>query len=458
MNDDENNNSIDDLITYSDDEGDDAPEEDIIEIEEAEDYDEEYEDEYPELDIPYYIEENHKNTKKDKDRGWIFGAAVGVLIGIAAIIAFISIDSGIIGTYKTNFANNFSHIFANFARDNNTPRVLEPSRTQPQYKSSIKSSVIVAPENASEAVYVPFKTGILCASENHLSYISMSGETVWETDTAVVDPLLAAEGNYILLAEKDRNKLCLYADKKLLYDVDDPDNIMAVKVSAHGDAVLVTDKSSYRGGISVYNKAGEQIYSWASGRDTVISADISSASRRVAVALLNTETKAKSVMQLFDVNQTQSYSQIGIEDTVIYNVEFSGSMLTAFGDNRLVTFTEGGKVISDIVLGEGELTHSAMDSQGNKLLSFYDGAAPSLHMYTRRGADKGGLAVDTAPDFIDIEGKQVIYNAGRDIYFGKFSSRSMLKYTATMDIKNLILLSDDTYVVIYSNSFEIIRV
>jgi hypothetical protein len=34
----------------------------------------------------------------------------------------------------------------------------------------------------------------------------------------------------------------------------------------------------------------------------------------------------------------------------------------------------------------------------------------------------------------------------------------MSKYTAAMDIKNLIIVSDTTFVVIYSNSLEVVTV
>ena len=50
---------------------------------------------------------------------------------------------------------------------------------------------------------------------NHMSYIDGTGTVVWEIDTAIVDPILKVDGNYILIAEKGRNKICLYIDNKL---------------------------------------------------------------------------------------------------------------------------------------------------------------------------------------------------------------------------------------------------
>ena len=87
-----------------------------------------------------------------------------------------------------------------------------------------------------------------------------------------------------------------------------------------------------------------------------------------------------------------------------------------------------------------------------------DGSAPALARYNKRGAQKETEAIRGVTDFIDIEGNHIVYNIGRDIYIGKIHSKDFTKYTAAMDIKNLMLLSDNSFAVIYSNSLEIITV
>lgn len=293
---------------------------------------------------------------------------------------------------------------------------------------------------------------------NHMSYIDGTGTVVWEIDTAIVDPILKVDGNYILIAEKGRNKICLYIDNKLQYDVDDPDTVMSAELSSNGDVVVVTDKSSYRGGISVYNKSGEQIFSWASGSDAVICADISAASRSVAVALLNSDVTAKTTVQLFNVNETESYAKIEMPDTVVYELQFVGDKVNAFGDNRVTGISSSGKIVYDNDFSNVQLTHSAIDSNGNKLLAFDDGNIPMLNLYSKNGFFKNSTTLIGVTDFIDINKKYILYNIGRDIYFGKTNSKVMSKYTAAMDIKNLIIVSDTTFVVIYSNSLEVVTV
>ena len=425
-----------------------VPEEPALEEFVVEDYADYYETEDDSGEIVF--EEDKKNTKK--------GIVIGVIVGILAIIAFITIDSGIIGNYKNNFAKNFSRIFANFKTDKQVEEIKPTPKPDAQYNTEVTGSVIVSLGDVNDTEFEPYNNGVLCASMNHLSFVDSAGSTVWETDTAIVDPILDAKGSYILLAEKGRNKICLYNDKKLVYDVDDPDSIMAAKVSSSGDVIAVTDKSSYKGGISVYNKSGAQIFSWASGSDTVISADISSASRRVAVSLLNTDVTAKSTIQLFDVNKTESYAKVDIDNTVIFDMEFTGDTLSAFGDNRIVGISAGGRILYDSIFENAQLTHSAIDDKGNKLLSFDDNNIPMLNMYGKRGSLKESVTLTGVTDFIDINDKDVLYNIGRDVYFGRINSKNMTKYTATMDIKDLHVISENTFVIVYSNSFEVVTI
>lgn len=453
-----NEDVINDLISYVEDEESDIPDDEPYEETSYEEETETYEEinepiirrVYEEYDDKVYFENDKKNTR--------FGIILGAVIGIVAVIAFITIDTGIIGNYKNNFSNNFENIFRNFT-DDGIEQIIETPKPEVKHENTVTNNKVITFDNANETEFVSYRNGVICAKMNYMAFIDETGQIAWETDTAIVEPILKTAGNYILLAEKGRNKICLYAERRLLYDIDDDDCIMTANVSKEGDVVVVTSKSSYKGGISVYNKSGERIYSWASGSDTVICADISASSRRVAVSLLNTENTVKSKILLFDVNKTESYASIDVEDTVIFDMDFTGNILNAFGDNRMVGIAENGKVVYDNAFEDDvQLTHSAMDNNGNKLMSFDDGNVPMLNMYTKKGSLKETVTLTGVADFIDINGNDILYNIGRDIYFGKINSKDIAKYTATMDVKKLLIITDNTFAVVYFNSVEVVTV
>ncbi len=481
MNNDETNKSpIDELVTYAEDntpdyedDFDSAPpvsepsaDEDDYTDEPHVSSDGEYEDELlcddddgydDEYDEEYYDDDGSETSgdSKKKIKKIIIAAVIlALLTGIAAVL---SIDTGIIATYKKNFANNFSKIFGVFTMKTADSGIQYENVQDDSYNTDVRESITVS-DGVRGAEVLPYKDGVVCASPNHLSYIDASGNTVWSEDTLIANPLVSASGGYILAAEKGGSKLCLYNGSNMLYEADNPDSIAAVKVSSAGDSVLITSKPAYKGGISVYNKLGEQIYSWASGSGVVIGADISPTSRNIAVSLLNTESSAKSIIQFFDINETQSRAQVNAEDTVMYDLRFVGNTLTAFGDNRLAVLSADGGVVADNDLTSCQLTHSAMDDSGNTVLTLYDGAVPKLNLYNGSGKERSSVTMDGMADFVDIHENTVLYSIGRDVFIGRPGIGSLTKYTAAMDIKKLILISPSTFAIVYSNSIEFVKV
>lgn len=394
----------------------------------------------------YIIENKRKKHRKSGGKGIL----IGILTGLIIVIVFIGINA------EKNGDNLFSGISKIFSSKDSS--ALPTPRPDSDYGTQISSNTLVSFDGAGSSQFAKYKKGVICAKMNYMSYINERGEIEWEITTAIVDPILAAEGEYIILAEKGRNKLCLYNANKLVYDVNDPDTITAVNLSSKGDVVAVTAKQEYKGGISVYNKSGTQIFSWSSGSYSIICADISAASRRVAVALLSTENNAQSVIQLFNVNEKESYSKIDIENTVVFDLQFCGNILNIFGDDRMAGISDKGKVLYNNTFSGVKLIHSAIDASGNMLLSFDDGNMPMINMYNKNGALKDTTVLAGGADFLDIKGKKVLYNKGRDIYFGNINSKSMIKYTSAMDIKKLILMCDNSFIIIYSNSFETVTV
>ena len=468
MNDDElNNSSIDELITYNEIQNNTPEYPPVIE----EDYDfepdtpagrdvTEYDDD---LNITYEDSSGDDDYFDDLDDDDGGKSKIKTIIIIAVILAIItgimfvlSMDNEIVNTYKRNFANNFAKITSVFTMETVDTSVENDTQNN-DYNVNVRSSVIVS-DGVRGAEVLQYKEGIVCASQNHLSYIDSSGNILWKVDTLISKPLIAVRGGYILIAEKGGSKLCLYNDGKLLYEADDPDTIAAVRISSSGDSVLITNKPPYRGGISVYNKIGEQIFSWASGSGAVISADISPTSRNVAVSLLDTSESAKSIIQFFNIKETQSYAQVNAEDTVMFDLCFNGDTLTAFGDNRLTVLSDKGGVISDNMMTDYQLTHSAMDDNGNKVLILYDNSFPKLNLYGKKGNEQASTVIDGMADSVDIIDNTVIYNVGRDIYCGRPGSDDLTKYTAAMDIQKLILISQRTFAIVYSNSIEIVKV
>jgi hypothetical protein len=439
------------------------------------------------IDNDEYFYENteEKNTMSKKKKIIILAlSAVGIFI---LMTVFSMIDTGMVGNYKKNFSANLITLFGNMGIDiskkplptvgpvTDTSSISEdsvagdinqeqtkvkstPSATEPpEYNTEVEFSALVPFESASESDFMVYKKGIVCAKTNYLCYINSSGETEWEIATSVVDPIIKAEGDYILIAQQGGTKLCLYNGNELLYDTDTDGNILTCSVSSNGDVVVVLNRKSYKGAFSVYNNDGNEIYSWSSGSRLILSADIAASSRRVAVSLLDTDSTVKSSILLFNINKEDSYAYADFDDTILFDVVFVDNNINAFGDNAMVGMNTSGKVLYDKRFDDVDLINYSMDKTGTKVMVFNSENIPMMNIYNSSGVLKYTITTQSQADYVDIDSYNIIYNDNRDIFLGKPNSRNISKFTASMDIKKLILLNSKSFVIVYSNSLEFVE-
>ncbi len=431
--------------------------------EETKSSEEKSEEEKPEIELsikPVYnlseLEEEDKEEYK-VGRKYIVAAAVITTLIAAIVVVFITVDSGIIGRYKQNAVTNVTSLFARFgidiSRDETDGSGL---KTAGKYKTSSQNAVTVPMETAGKSKFAAYRGSLACAYTNYLSLIGSDGKIVWENTTTIVDPILRTAGNYILIAENVGKKLCLYNDSRLVYEADTEDNILTCNLSSNGDVVIVTEKPAYKGAVVVFNREGNQVFAWSSGSDNVINADISAESRLLAVALLNTDDTVKSTVQLFNMNETESYAQAIFEDTILFDIKFTGDSVETFGDNAISSLTADGELIYDKRFDSAEFVHYGIDEAGNKILLFDDTNIPLINVYAPNGSLKYQLTSDELPEYVDIFGKYIVYNSGRDVIYGKSGKRQLSKYVASMDIKDLLMLGEDSFAIVYSNNIEIV--
>lgn len=512
------NDDIKNMIKYSD-ENDEKNEESFLSEEQPEEYaeadsknDEEAEgtsEETPEISEKFSIEEedpedaeeyfssdndaagiteefeDESNEPDRKKR--IIRYAVSAAVIFAVMAVFSMIDTGFIGAYKRNFAVNMTGILSNMginisrkspkattellndlsgisedsvSEDGKTSQTKVKATPEPKeknYRTDVDFSNIVPFDEAAESEFEVYKKGVVCAKSNYICYINAQGETEWEINTSVIDPILCAEGEYILVAQKNGTKICMYEGEKLLYDINTDGTILSCGISSNGDAAVTLNRQSYRGAFSVYNKSGEEIYSWSSGSHLVLCADISKGSRRVAVSLLNTDGKVKSTVMLFNINKEDSYASADFEDTILFTIRFVDETVNAFGDNSMIGMDTSGNVLFDKRFDDVEVTNYAIDDNGTKIIVFNSDNIPMMNIYNSAGALKYTVTTQTQSDYADIDSYNLIYNDNRDVFLGKPNSKRVSKYTASMDIKEIILLDSRTFVIIYFNSLEFVR-
>lgn len=414
-----------------------------------------------EIDIPDFSESNRRGFGI-KGLIWI----IFILIVCLFVYLFSSSESSYIKNYKTNFVMNIRAIDSKFGisrsineffgRNTEDDRLKKREENKAAGTKYDNESYLLPFENASISEYAASNGGVIAAKSNYIAFLDNMGKIKWELSTSVVNPILCVEGKYIMIAETGGTKICLYNGNKLIYAADAQNKILNAGISSGGDVVVVTEKEFYKGAIEVFNKKGDRIYSWSSGSETIICADISPSSRKIAVGFLDASGQAKGSVQLFDIKQESSYKTIEIPDTVVCRLEFCGETLNVFGDNRITGITIHGNIAWDKNYGTSPLLAFSIDSKGNKISLIEQDNAPVIKLYSRSGNEKASFPVEEIPDYIDVSGERMLYNNTRMVIYGK--EGRMNKYAATMDIKKLKIIDAETFLIVYSNSIEFVKV
>ncbi len=405
------------------------------------------------------IEEETKPTNAKKRR-----FAIISLSSILVILVFLFLfNTNYFQNYKTNFVMNLYALDARYGFTDAWSKVFG-SKTGDLVKKKELSramgttfdndSFILPFESASDAQYSVADGKVIAAKSNYVAQISAGGKEVWKETTEVVNPILATEGDYIMIAENGGTKVYLYSNGKLLFAKDAENEILNANVSSSGDVVVVTKKDFFKGAVEVFNKKGERVFSWASGTYSIMCADISPSGRKIAVGFLDEKQEIKGIIQLFNIDEEESYKTFEIPGTAVFKLEFVGETLNVFGNNRFVGLSVHGSVIWD-ELADGVACAFDMDSKGNKVIVFDADNLPVIKRYSQKGRLRDHDSTDELPDYIDISGSTVLYNNTRMIYFGKLGREQ--KYAASMDVKGLRIIDNKNYMIIYNNSLEFVK-
>ncbi len=329
--------------------------------------------------------------------------------------------------------------------------------TEPESGNKDTENHPVALEDASSAEYGSYRGYFLCVSETAVMAFDTDAQSLWAVGIHMSNPILRISGNYYMIAERGGRKIMAFDGKRLLFEAEADGNIKSASISSNGDIAVVSEKEYYKGAVIVINKNGDRIFSWNSGSDAVIDADISSGTRRLAISLLNTENGALSRVLLFDISKTDSYAQLEFSGSVVFDVKFLGGVLNVFADDKICGVSQKGKILWESDYTERKLLHYRTDDSGYKLIMSDNSNVPELEVLNARGKRRALIAAETMPEYMDIGHGMIAYNSGRELKFGTVSAKREKVHVCTRDIRDIYIIDSNNAVVVYNSGLDFIK-
>lgn len=330
------------------------------------------------------------------------------------------------------------------------------------------SSIELEPnENVSIYAYDKY---VAILNVNKLNIYNSSAKQVASLDINISNPIFTSNGKYLVVAEKDKQRIYLISETKQLWDTEIDGTISRVSVNENGYVSVVCTGTTYKSVIAVYNQSGEQLFKTYIPNNTVVDSAISSDNRYLSFAEINTsKSLIQSTVKTISIKDASQSSENSIIHTyemptnsLIINIKYQGSknlicmcnnginLLSEGNMNNLMNFEEEGKKytfaginLNNTIYQIEEFSDEINNQQSNIKL---------INSGTKKTNDYSidGIAKETcsSEDIIAI-------NLGTEVYFIDSKGWLQKKYVAEEEIRD-IKISNRIAAIIFKDKIEIL--
>lgn len=257
-----------------------------------------------------------------------------------------------------------------------------------------------------------YSGGVAVFGKDGLYGMTNTGRRAWEIDFPVTNPLLSANGRYILAAEDGGNKAILCVGGKVKREFHSDEKIYAVSVNGRGTSVLVTEERGYKGRVKVYSANGKELFTWHSAGQNILAAVMSDDSNRLAVSVVNMQEVSKLCAVLeFDIKETTPRTLSVGDENLVANLLYNKNDLVCIGDEALYYFKKNGDQKFRLEYAGRTLQRYSFYSGGILTMAFWggrEGGASAVEFYDTNGTLKGSCPVSGAISSMDTFGNYAL--------------------------------------------------
>lgn len=334
-------------------------------------------------------------------------------------------------------------------------------------EGQLSSIEIETDEKASIYAYDKYITVL---NDNKLNLYNSSAKKVETLNININNPLFSSNGKYLVIAEKEKQKVYLISGTKVLWTTDIDGIISRINVNENGYVSIVCSGTTYKSVIIVFDQDGNQLFKIYIPNNSVVDSVISSDNKYLSFAEVDTSgTLIKSVVKTVSIKDAKNslenstaYTYEMPTNALIINLKYQGSknlicmcndgisLLSDGNMQQLMSFEEEGKRYTfagiDLInnIYEIEEISDGISNQVSKIKLINTGTK-KINDYSINSIAKGTSS----------SGDNIAINLGTEIYFINTKGWLKKKYIANEEIRNIIV-SDRIAAIIFKDKIEIL--
>lgn len=334
-------------------------------------------------------------------------------------------------------------------------------------EGSLSSIDIDVDEDVSVYAYDRY---IAVLKDNKLNIYNSSGKSTASLDINISTPVFTANGKYLAVAEKEKQKIYLISGTKTKWSNDIEGTISKVSVNENGYVSVICSGTTYKSVIIVFDQNGNQLIKSYIPSNSVIDSAVSSDNKYLSFAEIDTSgTLIKSTVKTIAVNDSNNSSEI----TPIYTYEMDTNLLITnlryHGSKNLICMCNAGiyllsdgntQMLMNFEEENKNYTFAGIDLINNiyEIEEVSDGIAnqSSQIKIINTGTKKvNNYSINSIAKSTSSAGDNIAINLGTDIYFINTKGWLKKKYSANEEIRNIIV-SDRIAAIVFRDKIEIL--
>lgn len=309
---------------------------------------------------------------------------------------------------------------------------------------------------------------VVVLENNKLTLYNSSGNEVENFEVNISSPIFATQDNYLVIAEKDKQKVYLLKDKKILWEKDVEGLISRINVNQNGYVSVIVSGTSYKSVIATYSEDGTEVFktflSSTLATDVDISRDnkyLSFCEMDVSGTIIESRVKTISIDKAKqDPSNSIIYTYEIPSDVLVTNLEYHEKDELLCMCDKQVYSLKNGKLELLSNMDESNITFAGIklaksyfrvveNVQGinnqNSNVEIFNTSNKNSYLYTINGIAKEVYSQDGV----------IAVNLGSEVYFITEHGWLIKKYTSNQEIKKIVV-SDNIAGIIYRNKIEFI--
>lgn len=308
---------------------------------------------------------------------------------------------------------------------------------------------------------------IALLNKNSLTAYSSSGKKEFTIDLAIGTPIAATNGQYLVIGEKNSQKIYLVNGQNIVWQKDLEGQIARVAVNKNGYVSVVVTGSTHKNIVITIDPNGKELFYTYFSNSTAIDVSISNNNKYLAIAEINTSDSSlqsnikiismeaalsdpsNSVIYIYPANSGEiiSYIKYQDKDKLVCMYDTSIHIIQDKSDTKIIDLSSKKDLFADIHLKDNfiRMTEKSSGLFAEVTLEITDVYSQKVNTYT----------TDSVPKSIIANNNIIAIFYGSEIDFVNTSGWLVKKYHSSQEIKNIVV-GTNIVGIIYKDKLEIL--